>query len=205
RYHLHGRVALNRLGVGTVEDVGDIGLAGFQHQGARGCFRDALHHQCLHVRHASPVAVVSLHLDLHARLLADELVGAGTDWMFLEAIVSDTREIVLWHDDAGGAGGRAVERHEIGPRRLWMKAYHQGIDDLDLGDVFLQDLRSRAPVALEAELHVFRRHGVAVVKLQSRTQLELVHLAIRTLLPRFREAWAHLLSGIRADERIVDR
>src|SRR5262249_6188788 len=146
-----------------------------------------------------------LEVDLHARLLADEHVGAGTDRMLLEAVVSDPREIVLWHDDAGGAGGRAVERHEIGPWCLEMKAYYQGIDDLDLSDVLLQDLRRRTPVAVEAELHVFRRYGIAVVKLQSRTQLELVRLAVRTLLPRFREAWAHLLSGIRADERIVDR
>ena len=86
-----------------------------------------------------------------------------------------------------------------------MKAHHQGIDDLDLRDVFLQDLRPCALVPFEAELHVFRRQRVAVVKLQSRPQLELVRLAVRALLPQLREAWAHLVPGIRPDERIVDR
>jgi hypothetical protein len=119
--------------------------------------------------------------------------------------VSDLRQVLLGQDDAGSAGGRAVERHEVGPRLLEMKAYHQGIDDLDLRHVFLQDLRSRALVAFEAELHVFRRHRVAVVELQSRTQLELIRLAVGALLPRFREAWAHLVPGIWPHERIVDR
>src|SRR5262249_58517092 len=41
--------------------------------------------------------------------------------------------------------------------------------------------------------------------LQPRTQPELVRLAVRTLLPRLREAYAHLLSRIRPNERIVDR
>ena len=33
--------------------------------------------------------------------------------MLPEAIVSDLRQVFLGHDDAGGGGGRAVERHEV--------------------------------------------------------------------------------------------
>ena len=39
--------------------------------------------------------------------------------------------------------------------------------------MILQGLRSRALIALEAELHVLRRQPVAVVKLQPRAELEL--------------------------------
>src|SRR6478736_4925542 len=85
-----------------------------------------------------------------------------------------------------------------------MKAHHQGINYLYLRDMLLQDCRRCAPVAVEAEFHVLRRYGVAIVELQSGTQPEFVGLAVRALLPRFREAWAHLLPGIRAHERIVD-
>src|SRR5262249_3786500 len=71
--------------------------------------------------------------------------------------------------------------------------------------VRLQHLGPRALVALEAELHVVRGHGVAVVELEPGPQLELVGLAVGTLLPRLREARTHLVAGIRADEGVVDR
>jgi len=125
--------------------------------------------------------------------------------MLLEAVLADLCEVVLRHDEAGGAGGRAVEGHEVGPRRLEMKAHHPGIDDLHSRDAVVQDLGGRALVALEAELHVVRGQWIAVVEFQSWPQLELVIEAVLTLLPGFCEARAHLVPGVRTHERVVER
>src|SRR5207248_11428707 len=60
-------------------------------------------------------------------------------------------------------------------------------------------------VALEAELDVLGGDRVAIMEFEPCAQLELVCLAVLALLPGFGEAWAHLLPGIGADHRIVDR
>jgi hypothetical protein len=44
-----------------------------------------------------------------------------------------------------GAGGGAVEGHEVGPRRGEVKAHDPRIDDLDLLDVLVQG-RGGAPL-----------------------------------------------------------
>ena len=136
---------------------------------------------------------------------ADEFVGAGADRMLFEAVVADFGEIFLRHDDPGGGGGGAVERHEVGPRLLEVKAHDQRIDDLDIAYVVFQGLCCGALIAIKAELDVFGRHRVAVVKRQPRAQLERVGQPVLALLPRFREARSHLLPGIGADQRIMDR
>src|SRR5205085_4018955 len=82
---------------------------------------------------------------------------------------------------------------------------HARIDDLDLFDMLLQRLGAGAVVAFEAELDVLGRDRVAIVESESLTQTELVGLAILALLPGFGEARTHLLPGIGADERVVNR
>ena len=63
-----------------------------------------------------------------------------------------------------------------------MKAHDLRADDLHLADRVAQYLGRRALVAVEAELHVLGRDGIAVVEFQIGTQLELVRLAVGTLL-----------------------
>src|SRR5262249_17553545 len=125
--------------------------------------------------------------------------------MLFEAILADLAGISLGHDDTGSGRGGAVKRHEIGPRLLETKTHDQGIDDFDLADVVLEGLRPGALIALEAELDVFGRHRIAVVKLQPWAQFEFVGQAVLALLPAFREARTHLLAGVGTHEGVVDR
>src|SRR6266480_4221049 len=60
---------------------------------------------------------------------------------------------------------RAVEGHEVWPRLLQDEAHAAGIDDLDLAHALLEELGRGAAVAVEGELHVLRRHWLAVVEL----------------------------------------
>ncbi len=136
---------------------------------------------------------------------ADEFVGACADRMFLEAVLTDLGHIFLRHDDTGGAGCGAVESHEVGPRLLQVEPQDQRVDNLDLPYVILEGLRPGALIALEAELDVLRRQRVAVVKFEPRPQFEFVSQAVLALLPGFGEARSHLLSGIGAHQRIMDR
>ena len=69
----------------------------------------------------------------------------------------------------------------------------------------IQFLGTRALVPFKAELHVVRRHGLAVVKLEPTPQLEFVGEAIRALRPRLRQTVAHLLSRQRTHQRVVQR
>jgi hypothetical protein len=82
--------------------------------------------------YAPPIAGIGLQHDLDTGLGADEFVGSGADRVLLEPVIADFGQIFPGHDDPGGAGGGAVERHEVGPRLLQMETHHQRIDDLDL-------------------------------------------------------------------------
>src|SRR5262245_64927165 len=94
--------------------------------------------------------------------------------MLPEAFVTDLREVLLGDDDAGPAGGRPVERHEIRPWLVEPEAHRERIDGLHRADARLQLLGRRALVALEAELHVLAGDGIAVVELEPPSELELV-------------------------------
>src|SRR5881628_1717820 len=48
------------------------------------------------------VSVERLHLDLHARLEMEELVGTGPDGLLLEAVRADLLVVFLGHHPAGG-------------------------------------------------------------------------------------------------------
>ena len=85
-------VFCSALGIDAVERVGDIGLAGLDHQGPRRRLGDAAHDDRLDVRHMAPVMREGLEDDLDAGLGADELVGAGADRVLLEAVVADLLE-----------------------------------------------------------------------------------------------------------------
>src|SRR5262245_59765595 len=125
--------------------------------------------------------------------------------MLAKALFADLRDVFLRDDDADAGGGRAVERHEIGPGPFEPETHRERIDDVDLADARLELLGARPLVALEAELHVLAGDGIAVVELEPPAELELVGEPVRALRPRLRQAVAHLLVRHRAHESIVDR
>ena len=78
------------------------------------------------------------------------------------------------------------------------------VDDVHGLDPVVQKLRGGAAIAQKAEPHVFRREGVAIVELQSLAQLELVREPIRALLPGLGQAWRHVITRQRLDQRVVE-
>src|SRR5438093_3404455 len=116
--------------------------------------------------------------------------------MLPESVVADLRHVLLGDDDPGARGRRSVERHEVRPGRVQAKAHGERIDDLHLFDAGLELLGARPLVALEAELHVLRSDGVAVVELEPAAELELVHEPVGALRPRLRQARAIFWFGI---------
>ena len=194
---------LHLEGLRDVQQVGDVDLAPLQHRRSRGGIRDALEDEPLHRRHLAPVRLVGLHDQLDARRVAHELVGPQADRLLLEAVVADLLDVLLRHDPARAAHEGAVERHEVGPRLVQVKAHAIGIDDDHLPHLVVQDLRALG--AVEAELHVLGGEGVAVVELQALAQLELVDALIRAHRPRLGQARGHEVAGHGLHERVVDR
>ena len=142
-------------------------------------FRDALVHDAFDRRHLAPVVLVRLHDHFDARLLADELVGAETDRVLLEAVGADLLEVVFRGDPAGGARQRAVERHEIRPRLMQHEPHLVRVDDHDLLHLLVQLRPFRA---LEAEHHVLGGERVAVVEFHALAQGEFVVALVLALV-----------------------
>src|SRR5713226_2357903 len=61
-----------------------------------------------------------------------------------------------------------------------------------------------APFAVEAEPHVLRGEGIAVVEFQPLAELELVDALIRAERPGLGEAGRHEIAGHGLHERVVD-
>src|SRR5207245_3580469 len=182
-----------------------VGFALLQHRQPRGALGHALHDQPLDAGHAPQVSGVRLQHDLHAGVMADELVWARATGVLSESVVTDAGGVLLRHDDPRRRGGGPVEGHEIRPRLFEHESHHERIHDIYLTDAQSQFLGPGALVSLEAELHVFARDVVAVVELESPAQLELIDEAVWTLRPRLRHTVAHLLSRQRAHQRVVKR
>jgi hypothetical protein len=148
---------LDLVGHRAREQIGDIDLAALERGRARRLLHHRSHDEPLHRRRLSPVLVERLEHELDPRCERDDLVGAGADRGFLEAVLADLVDVMLGHDPAGAGGGGAVEQHEIGPRFLEDEADLRRGEDLDLLDLLLQQGRARALVSLERELHVLGR------------------------------------------------
>jgi hypothetical protein len=58
---------------------------------------------------------------------------------------------------------------------------------------------------VEAPLHVVGGERIAVVEVETLSQLELVHEPVRALLPGLRQARRHVVAGQRFDQRVVQR
>ena len=80
------------------------------------------------------------------------------------------------------------------------EAHPVGVDDHHLADLLVKDL---GPGALEAELHVLRDEGIAVVELQTLAEFELVGRLVRAHRPGLRETWRKVVAGHGLDEGVV--
>src|SRR5437870_876552 len=142
--------------------------------GARRPVAQATEHEPLNARHLAPVPFVRLEHELDARGEAHEAVRPRADRRLLEAVVTHLLDVFLRHDPAAAGRGSTVERHEVRPRLLQDEPHASRVDDLDLADALLEELRPRALVAVERELHDVRGHRIAVVELDALAQHELV-------------------------------
>ena len=115
---------------------------------------------------------------LDARGIRPEPVRSGADGRLLEAVVANLLDVSFRHDPRRLRHRRRVSSHEVRPRRLEPESDVEGIDDLDGGDPIFEQLRARAPVAIEGELHVIGRDPFAVVEQDAAPERELVHQAV---------------------------
>ncbi len=157
----------------------------------------------LDVGDLAPVPLERFHHQLDPGIEAHEFVRSGADRRLLEAVVTHLLDVSLGHDPAGAGGRRAVERHEVRPRLLQVEAHATRIHGLDLAHALLQDLRPRALVPLEGELHVRGRDRLAVVELRALAKDELVREPVLRLRERLREARGVEASGHGLHQRVV--
>ena len=193
----------DRRALDTDHQVADIRVSGLQHGQARRAVGDALEHDPLDRRLLAPVLLVRLEDQLHAGAHPHESIGPETDRLALEAVLTDFLDVFPGHDPRGAGGRRGIEREEVRPGRVEHEAHAMRIDDLHGFHALVQLPGRRPTVAVEAELHVLGREGVAVVELEAFPQLELDHEAVRTLLPGLGQARRHVVAGQRLDQRVV--
>ena len=153
----------------------------------------------------APVLLVGLEHELDAGVHAHEPIGPEPHRLALEALLADLLDVLLGHDPGGAGGRRGIERQEVRPGRVQHEAHAVRVDDLHRLHPLVQELGRGAPVALEAELHVLGREGIAVVEPEALAQLELVHEPVRALLPGLGQARRHVVAGQRLDQRVVQR
>jgi len=159
--------------------VGEIDLAALQHREARGLVGDDLEREPLHARGLPPEQLVRFEHELDAWVEGDEPVWSGADRRLLEPVVTDLLEVLLRHDPRRAGRRRRVEREKVRPRVSQHEPYALRIHDLHVADLVLQQLRGRAAIALERELHVVRCDRLPVVELGAFAQHELVHAPVR--------------------------
>src|SRR3989454_842046 len=193
------------LGHRARQEIRYVHLATLERGRTRRLVGDTPEDQALDARRLAPVAVERLEDQLHARGEADEPVRSGADRGLLEALVADTLDVLLGHDPAGARRRRPVERHEVGPRLLEEEPDPARVDDLQLLDLVLEELRRPAAVTLEGEFHVLGGDGLAVVELGPLAQHELVAGAVGGHRPRLREARRGQARGPRPYPRVVER
>src|SRR5439155_1401372 len=160
-HEAQARGALELVGRGAGEEIREIHLAVLESGQSRGLLGHGAHDQALDVRGLAPVALEGLEHQLDAGLEARDLVGPGTHRRLLEAVVADLLDVLPGHDPARAGGRGAVEGHEIGPGLLQVEAHPSRIHHLDLAHAVLEQLGGGALVAVEAELDVVRRDGLA--------------------------------------------
>ena len=177
------RIRLDRGRFDADHQVADVRLAGLQHREPRRAIGDALEHQGLDRRLLAPVLLVGLEHELEPRALPHEPIGPEAHGLALEAVLADFLEVFLGDDPGGAGGGAGVEHQEVRPRLVEHEADPVRIGDLDRLHPIVQELRRRAFVTHEAELHVLGGERIAVVEFEPLAQLELPGEPVRALLP----------------------
>src|SRR5262249_53525600 len=86
------------LGMGPVQEVGDVHLAALERGRPRGFVRDAPQHEPLHGRRLAPVTVEGFEDELDAGLEAHELVGPGPDGRLPVPVLTHLLEVLLRYD-----------------------------------------------------------------------------------------------------------
>src|SRR5262249_30074962 len=147
------------------DEIDDIGLTALQHRDTGGRLWHRDHHQLLHV-HRTVVAVEGLQLELHARLVADEPVGAGSDWLLLEGVRTHLLVVLLRYYPAWPRDIRGPEENcEVEKRLFEEEADRSVVHDLDTLRLLLENVGLGSPVVLVAELDVLRSDRLAVLEL----------------------------------------
>ena len=187
----------------SLAHIGDVRLAGLEHGQTRRAVGNALDDHALDRGLLAPVLLVGLQHQLHTWRHAREAIGPEPHGLASESLLADLLDVLLGHDPRRAGGRSGIEDQEVGPRRVKNEADAMRVDDVHGLDPVVQRLRGGAPIAQEAELHVLRREGVAVVELQPLAQLELVHEAVRALLPGLGQTGRHVIAGQRLHQRVV--
>ena len=156
------------------------------------------------MRHSAPVRLEGLQYQLDAGRERHEPVRAGAHRRLLVALVADLFDVLLGHDPAG-AGRVRVEGEKVGPGLLQAETHPAGIGRLDRGDAFLERLGGGAPVALEGELDVLGRDGLAVVELHPFSKNEVVREAVLRCRPRLGGARRLRVAGHWLQHGVVER
>jgi len=129
---------LNSLGDGTPQRVGDVDLTALEHRDPRELVGHGPEHETLDAGALSPVLLVRIEHELHARIERDEPVRPGPHRGLLEALVTDLFDVFPRDDPRRSGCGRRVEGEKVGPRLLELKADAVRVNDLDLPDSVFQ-------------------------------------------------------------------
>src|SRR5438132_7393663 len=156
--------SLHFLGERASEIVCDVHVAALEHGQTRGVVGDAAEYQALDGGHLTPEPLMCLEDEFDTRREGHESVGAGTDGRLLETFLPDPQHVAPRGDPGRARRRRPDERHEVGPGFLEADTHAIPVDDLDGGNLLLQELRRRPAIALEGELYVLRGHEVSVVE-----------------------------------------
>ena len=148
----------------------EVELTGLQAGHARCRIPDALDHDRLGGRRAPPIVLVGLEHHLDARLLTDELVRSGTDRLGLEPVAPDLFVVAAGDDPPDTADTAVVEVHEIDERLLEVEDDRAVVDELDVLELVVEELRVRAFEVLVGPLHVGSRQRLPVVKFEAGPQ-----------------------------------
>src|SRR5229473_4717917 len=136
---------------------------------------NALDDDSLDRRPLAPVLLVCLQHQLHSGSHAREAIGSEPHRLASESLLTDLLDVLLGHDPRRARGRGGIEDEEVGPRRVQDEADAIRVNDVHGLDPVVQKVRGGAAITQEAELHVLRREGVAVVELEPLAQLEFVH------------------------------
>ena len=184
---------------------GEIQLPGLEPGHARREVPDALDDDRLGRRRPAPVAVERLERHLHAGLLTHELVRAGADRLRLEPVAADLLVVVLGHDPPDAADPTVVEVHEVDERLLEVEHDRPVVQDLDVLELVVKELRVGALIVLVGPLHVRARQRLSVVELEARAQPERRPPEVRGYLGVLGQRIGDISIVHRLDQRVVNQ